>query len=583
MGNRKKSEIVFYLSLLIISLLFFCLPVGTSYVLFDDSWTYIEFLQLKNVEGVMPLYPLFLFTNRMVWGKGFYLQAVVVEQTLVAVICVIYFISKIKRRFQLYYKECYLLFLFSLVPFTTEYPLSMVTQDILTEGLSYALFYLLFILLMDAVWERSFGKLMGAFCFTFFLALLRSQMQILFAVCGAVAAYLICVKFTHRTKGVFLLKMFSGLILWIGIMGIGVISVVRMNDASQKIVFGEGKISQCIAEYSQDMSPELNEPVETQIEDFEEYGKKQQNTGESPVDAQSDLKAVFADMQDISGDKEEATGKDIDMQNGEPEEKEDAEQDSPAPNTAPEVLEFLSSGYEESGISVSQYSSMIFSKAMYEADYEDYLLFEDEELQKQFLCVYEIVDELEYRYPYAETGLWGWKHISDSVGALGKHCFEGLNRYFADYYNTTIAYFQYRCTAQAFSTIGVKVLMNHFGSFVWHTIRLMVPAFIFTVFFQKEQFYLLCHLITLFLYVTALGLMIWCFASKKANHQCAEIMLLVLVNNVIMVTAISLVFIGLQRYLVYAFGVFYVAYYLLLREAYKCYIVGRGKICLWKK
>lgn len=556
MRNRNKLEIMFYISLLIISLLFFWLPAGTSYVLFDDSWTYIEFLQLKNAEGVMPLYPLFLFANKMIWGNDFYLQAVVIEQTLIAAICVIYFISKIKQRFQLYYKECYLLFLLLLAPFTTDYPLSMVTQDILTEGLSYALFYLLFILLMDAVWERSIGKLVGAICFTFLLALLRTQLQILFAVCGAVAFYLLCVKFTHRTKGVLLLKMFAGFILWIGIMGIGVLSVVRMNGASQRIMFGEGKAAQYIAEYSQDMCPVSDKPVETQIEDLKEYGKEQHDPGEGSADA---------------------IGKDTEMLDRESEEKEDAEQDRPAPNTAPEVLEFLSSGYEESGVSVSQYSSMIFSKAMYEADYEDYLLFEDEELQKQFLCVYEIADELGYRYPYAETGLWGWKHISDSVGALGKYCFDGLNRYFGDYYNTTIVYFQYRCTAYAFSVIGIKVLMNHFWSFVWHTIRLMVPAFIFTVFFLKEQFYLLCHLITLLLYVTAIGLVIWCFASKKANRKCAEFMLLVLANNVIMVTAISLVFIGLQRYLVYAFGIFYVAYYLLLREVYKCYLAGRGR------
>lgn len=72
--------------------------------------------------------------------------------------------------------------------------------------------------------------------------------------------------------------------------------------------------------------------------------------------------------------------------------------------------------------------------------------------------------------------------------------------------------------------------------------------------------------------------MIWCFANKRANRKCAEFMFVVLANNIIMVTAISLVFIGLQRYLVYAFGIFYVAYYLLIKEFYKCYFAGKG----WK-
>ena len=37
-----------------------------------------------------------------------------------------------------------------------------------------------------------------------------------------------------------------------------------------------------------------------------------------------------------------------------------------------------------------------------------------------------------------------------------------------------------------------------------------------------------------------------------------------------MVVVISLVFFGQQRYLVYHFGTFYIAYYLLLRELWNC-------------
>ncbi len=60
-------------------------------------------------------------------------------------------------------------------------------------------------------------------------------------------------------------------------------------------------------------------------------------------------------------------------------------------------------------------------------------------------------------------------------------------------------------------------------------------------------------------------------------------MLAVLVNNVIMVTAVSLVFTGLQRYMVYAFGIFYTAYYLLLKEVYHCCLVEKGWMHLRRK
>lgn len=560
MKKRKQLEYMFYASLIVISFLFLLFPTGLEYVIFDDSETYIKFLQMRNVEGVMPIYPIFLFFNKLIFGKDFYLQAVMAEQTLIAILCVTCFISKMKRHFQLRYRECYLLLLLSLIPFTTDYPLSMVVQDIVTEGLSYALFYLFVVLLLDAVWERSFVKLLETVCFTFVLALLRSQLQILFAVCGAAAAYVIWVKFSTGNKWSYVGKAAAGFGLWAVVMMMGIVGTVRINYITQRILFGEGKVATFIDQNSSDMI----QPIETAgILQEEKEEELERNPGEV-------YKESSAIHQATSGLERIGDGVEI-------------QEPNTAPNTAPEVIEFLSNGYEESGVAVSQYSSIIFSKGMYEADYEDYLLFEDEEVQKQFLYVYELVDELGYRYPYADSGLWGWRHISDSVGDLGKHCFWGLNEYFADYYNTTIAYFQYRCTAQAFQTIGTKLLVRHFGRFVWHTVRLMIPAFIFTVFFQKEQFYLLCHLVTLFLYVTAAGLTIWCFIHKRANKRCAEFMLVVLANNFILVAVISLVFIGLQRYLVYGFGIFYVAYYLLLRELYRCCFVDKIRQRFWMK
>ena len=551
--NKKQAEGIFYISLMMLSLFAFLFLGADGYVLFDDSGTYINFMQLKSAEGVMPLYPLFLFFNKIIWGAEHYLQAVVIEQTLVATICVICFVREIKKRFGLSYKESYLVYFLALVPFTTDFPATMVTQEILTEGLTYALFYLLVVLLLGAIWDRSFGKLAGAFCFLFVLALLRSQLQILFAVCGVIAVYLIWVKYSRKKKLLLVLRTLASLVLCILLMGVGVLGVVKINSACQKAMFGDGGFAQFIAEHSQDEMIVVGDAGEA---DTAKNTEIESTAIESNAEVESAVEEVTSKVPENA-----QTGTDV----------QEEQADKPAPNTAPEVVEFLSKGYEDSGASVSQYSSIIFCKGMYEADYEDYLLFEDEEVQKQFLHVYEIVDELKYRYPYAESGLWGWQHISNSLGGMGKHCFDGLNKYFADYYNTTIVYFQYQCTAQAFSTIGMKLLLDNFGSFVVHTIQLMIPSFIFTVFFQKAEFYLLCHLITLFLYVTAIGMTIWCFLNKKANKKCAEFMLFVLVNNVIMVTAISLVFIGLQRYLVYAFGIFYVAYYLLVKELWQCY------------
>ena len=93
--------------------------------------------------------------------------------------------------------------------------------------------------------------------------------------------------------------------------------------------------------------------------------------------------------------------------------------------------------------------------------------------------------------------------------------------------------------------------------------------------------YLLCHLVTLFLYLSALALMIREFSDRKADQKCAEFMALILGSNVVMVIVISLVFFGQQRYLVYNFGAFYISYYLLLRELWNGHI--RDKARKWRK
>lgn len=63
--------------------------------------------------------------------------------------------------------------------------------------------------------------------------------------------------------------------------------------------------------------------------------------------------------------------------------------------------------------------------------------------------------------------------------------------------------------------------------------------------------------------------MIWGYKDVRARKEEAEMMALVLGTNVVSVTAISLVFFGQQRYLVYTFGPFYIALYLLLRQLWR--------------
>ena len=217
--------------------------------------------------------------------------------------------------------------------------------------------------------------------------------------------------------------------------------------------------------------------------------------------------------------------------------------------------------------STSQYLTLLFSRGMYEADREDAALFEDEVLRGLYLALYDVVDAEQERYVYAQKSLWMWQDIMGGLGKIGGSCLMTPSEYYVKYAPEVIRSEDFSTIRQShLQTIGLTLIKAHFGRFLYHTLMLLPQAFISTVFFQYAPLYLFCHLVTAFLYLSAFALMIWGYAEQRARKEGAEMMALVLGTNVVMVFIISLVFFGQQRYLVYAFGPFYIAYYLLLRQ-----------------
>ena len=503
--NDKYLNILFSLSLPVLSMAFFLFVGADGYFLCADSPSYIEFH--KYAEGVMPIYPLFLFGNRLLFGETLYLDAVNVEQALFASVCVLIFVLLIRKKFELRYWESYCVFLLALLPFTVDLPEAMATQRIATEGIAYAAFYLFMALLLKAVWTkhiRWIGLLIGM---TLLLAATRSQMQMLFGVCGIIFLYVVmtgqqfkALRETRKKKWV--LRLLIGLVGCILISLVGVWCTGRISTSYQKMV--KWNRDRLMAKVQ---GPQIENTV--QIEE---------TTDNSP-----------------------AKRPNVDVTN--------------------------------------QYITLIFSKGMYEADYEDYLLFEDTRLRDLFLVFYQVVDEDQGRYVFAHPGLWMWQDVVNGVGKMGSLCHEPQIRFYQgipEIYNSD-EYSAIRNGDQL--QIGLTLVKAHFGRVLYHTLLLLPQAFIFTVFFKIEEIYVLCHLITLFLYVSAFGLMIWAYKDKKIDRAYGEFMASVLGVNIFMVLVISLIFFGHQRYVVYNFGIFYIIYFLLLLQLWKVY--GKNWLFSW--
>lgn len=536
LGKSQKQNIIYILSTIAAGVFFFMLFGNTGYVLSDDSYTYIKELY---TEGVAPLYPLFLRANLIVFGEEAYLQAVVAKQSVLAIFCVVVFCQAIRRRFELPLWAAYAVFLLSLFPFTLELPTAVLSHMILTEGITYSIFYLFALCALKAVFDKSYKWLMITYMVVYLLAMTRPQLELLFGVCGILFFYIVLCTNTQpsRRKGMgTAVRIIIAVVGCVVIALAGVILCVNSNQAYQICINRLG-ISR------------INPSV---VQNFDSTDEQKRQSQAAPEEGSTQDNQNAQNTQDTQNNQ---NAQDT-QENG------------------------------QGNMATSQLVTLLFSRGMYEADYEDYLLFEEEEVREVFLVFFEKVDRKQYRYPYARKDLWMWQDITESVGKVGKACHNSQMKFYKEY-NPEVFYdrtaYQNR-SSYNYSVIGWTLLKAHFCRFLYHTIMLLPQAFICTVFFQIAPVYLLCHLVTLFLYVSALILMIWGFVDKRVPNRYAEFMAFVLSTNVVMVVLISTVFFGLQRYLLYTFGLFYIAYFLLLLQVWEQYGNNVLEILMrWKK
>ena len=482
---------------------FFLLAGRKGPVLFDDSDVY---MLICRHEGVMPGYPIFLLLKQAVFGKKAYLWLVIVEQALLAAFSIVLLEETVRRRMGLHFAEGIMFCLLALYPYTIEMPTAVMTQAVLTEGIAYSLFYIFFTVLLLAVWDKKYSWMAGAFCMTVLLAAVRSQMQMLFGVCGIVFWYLICMRGKKAGYAERAIRFLTGIVACVAISLLGILLAAGMSRGYRTMQESNGSFSMFVK----------------RVQDQEAY--------QEALAAQEEKSREVAEQEE---NEKEATEEDLVRKN----------------------------------FPTSQYLTLIFSKGMYEADHEDADLFQDETLKGLYLALYDVVDAKQERYVYAREGLWMWRDIVGSVGKIGRSCIFTPSEYYVEHAPEIIRSEEFgEIRYSHLQTIGLTLIKAHFGRFLYHILMLLPQAFISTIFFQYAPLYLLCHLVTAFLYLSATALVIWGYADQRTRKEGAEMMALVLGTNVVTVLIISLVFFGQQRYLVYAFGPFYIAYYCLLRQ-----------------
>lgn len=213
-------------------------------------------------------------------------------------------------------------------------------------------------------------------------------------------------------------------------------------------------------------------------------------------------------------------------------------------------------------------------KALYCSDEEDAALFEDEIEREIFEKTYAEMKLVETTYQYADRGLYNWQHAIQGFGANSWIVGDVIEEVLIEHgLWSEDKYEQENLTLQYSGRLSRTLMKDNWKQYI-HLFFICLPSgFLSTVLFDKERIYLLLHIATAILYLLAITVSIFIsFVKKRVLHE-TEYMWLILVTSIINVVASNAVHMGIQRYLAYTVGMFYVGGYLLVR---RCFL-------LWKE
>lgn len=238
----------------------------------------------------------------------------------------------------------------------------------------------------------------------------------------------------------------------------------------------------------------------------------------------------------------------------------------------------LTRGYEKVFFDApaQDYSAQtLVQKALYCSEAADNALFDDEIERTIFEETYTGMEEEQTTWLYSTGDLWDWKHITGSFGANSYRVGDVIEDVLTEHGMWSEDPFERENLVLDYSgRLSSKLISAHPGRFLQVSAKMMPAGFVSTVLFHKQSIYLLIHIATVFLYLAAVGVSL--FISRKSGHLLreTEYMLLIVIAASVNVVASNLVHFGLQRYLAYTVGMFYVGAYLLLR---RCFLMWKER------
>lgn len=230
----RNSDCIYKIILIIACILAFAFPFRLTPILLPDSPSY---LAGHLSEGIVPVYPLFICLNRLIFPQDIYMQIIVLEQIGIATACMVCVILFIKRNIGLNWFETYICLVFSLIPYTVFMPEGMTSGHIVTEALAYPLFYMMMMLVLKGIWNNKSACIIAADVIAIIMSLTRTQLQLTLLI-PAGALFLLWMRgAASRERSVKFKRLVSGIFIACGIFAISYVACRQSNLILQRALF----------------------------------------------------------------------------------------------------------------------------------------------------------------------------------------------------------------------------------------------------------------------------------------------------------------------------------------------------------
>jgi len=211
----------------------------------------------------------------------------------------------------------------------------------------------------------------------------------------------------------------------------------------------------------------------------------------------------------------------------------------------------------------SQLADAMSGRAFILAEKDDQYRIDNQAIQYLFNLIYED-EEREGRLLFGSLpGLFGVDKMMDDINSINK---ELLVKIYSNYDHIPNGMH----LPEGLSECDIRhimvdtLLVNHAIEYRGVSLLLMEKSLVASIFIQPDRFYMICHIIAYFMYVCSWILLFISYKRKVSDEYFIPFIITQLIM-IINIYATNIIFYGLQRYVIYTMGLFYISILLMLK------------------